>query len=90
MKTETKKEEFERKLKYGVQEWEQMPYNFQDGQPCPMGCIISRRIAAPHDYRLDGDCRAPSNEHCCMNIQDKDREIRKQNESADIWATRIG
>lgn len=69
MTTETKKEKFKRKLKYGAAEWEMQPYNGQDGQACPYGCLISKRIAPPLKYRLDGDCRAPSQKDCCMNIQ---------------------
>lgn len=69
MKYETKEEKFERKLKYGKDEWVQQPYNFQDGQPCPHGCIINKRVAPPLYYSLSGDCRAPYSDECCMNIQ---------------------
>jgi len=69
MKYETRKEKFERKLKYGKDEWEQMPYNYQEGQACPYGCLISKRVAPPTFYKLDGDCRCPSAKDCCMNLQ---------------------
>lgn len=68
---ETKKEEFARKLTYGADAWEMQPYNGQEGQPCPYGCLISKRIAPPLKYKLDGDCRAPARSGCCMNIQYK-------------------
>lgn len=84
-----KKKEFLTILSEGQPKWKYFPYNFQEGQPCPMGCIIKQRIAEPQDYVLSGDCRAPSSEHCCMNVQDRDREIREQNESTNIWATRV-
>lgn len=69
MKYETAEEKFERKLKYGKDEWVTQPYNYQDGQPCPYGCIVSKRVAPPVYYRLTGDCRCPSSDDCCMNLQ---------------------
>ena len=69
MKYETEKEKFERKLKYGEDQWTLQPYNGQEGQPCPYGCIIFKRIAPPLKYKLDGDCRSPSSDDCCMNLQ---------------------
>ncbi len=69
MKYETKKEKFERKLVHGDDAWEPQPYNFQEGQPCPYGCIINKRVAPPLYYSLSGDCRAPYSDECCMNIQ---------------------
>jgi len=69
MKYETKEEKFERKLKYGEDTWEQQPYNGQEGEPCPYGCIMRKRVAPPLWYTLDGDCRAPSAKDCCMNVQ---------------------
>ena len=79
MKYETKEEKFERKLKYGKDEWEQQPCNYAEGQPCPMGCIINKRVAPPLYYSLSGDCRAPYSDECCMNIQfDKEYYIEKE------------
>lgn len=69
MKYETAEEKFERKLKYGKDEWVMMPYNHQEGQPCPYGCIINKRVAPPLYYSLSGDCRCPSADDCCMNLQ---------------------
>jgi hypothetical protein len=87
MKYETAEEKFERKLKYGKDEWELQPYNFQEGQPCPHGCIINKRVAPPLYYSLSGDCRAPSAKDCCMNLQfDKEyyetREIEKAKQTS--------
>ena len=82
MKYETAKEKFERKLKYGQDRWVELPYNGADNQPCPYGCIISKRVAPPLYYNLYGDCRSPSADDCCMNVQfddeyDKTRLIEK-------------
>ncbi len=86
MKYETAEEKFERKLKYGKDEWLQQPYNGQDDQPCPYGCIIKKRVAPPLYYSLDGDCRAPAQEDCCMNLQydneyDETRAIEKDKQN---------
>lgn len=80
MKYETEKEKFERKLKYGEDRWEQQPYNGMPGEPCPYGCLISKRVAPPPKYRLDGDCRAPSQKDCCMNAQYDDEYYRTKEE----------
>ena len=82
MKYETAEEKFERKLKYGNDEWVLQPYNQQEGQPCPYGCLINKRVAPPLYYSLSGDCRAPAQDDCCMNVQfdaeyDETREIEK-------------
>jgi hypothetical protein len=69
MKYETKEERFERKLKHGDDKWEPMPNNHQEGQACPFGCIMVKRIGGPDYYNLRGDCRAPSADDCCMNVQ---------------------
>lgn len=73
MNKEDPKEAFKKALREGKPVWKQMPYNGQEGQPCHAGCIIRQRIAPPHDYVLDGDCRAPASDKCCMNIQDAKR-----------------
>lgn len=83
MKYETAEEKFERKLKYGEDCWELQPYNGQEGQACPYGCIIKKRVAPPLWYNLVGDCRCPSAKDCCMNVQYdaeyyETREIEKQ------------
>jgi len=82
MKYETAEEKFERKLKYGKDEWMPQPHNAQEGQPCIYGCIINKRVAPPLYYSLSGDCRNPSADDCCMNLQFNDeyyetREIEK-------------
>ena len=69
MKYETAKEKFERKLRYGQDRWIAEAYNDQDKQVCPYGCIIVRRVAPPLYYNLRGDCRCPSADDCCMNLQ---------------------
>ena len=86
MKYETKKEKFERKMKYGEDAWEAQPYNGMDGQPCPYGCILLKRVAPPLWYNLSGDCRCPSAKDCCMNVQYDDeyyqtRAIIKEQEA---------
>lgn len=81
-----KKEEFKKILKEGQPKWKYFPYNFQEGQPCPMGCIIKQRIAPPHEYSLSGDCRAPYSDECCMNIQDKERELQRELKAQDAFA----
>lgn len=83
MKYETTKDKFERKLKHGADEWRAQPYNGMDGQPCPYGCLISKRVAPPLKYKLDGDCRAPSAEDCCMNWQ-YDAEYYKTKEESSV------
>ncbi len=82
MKYETKKEKFERKLVHGKDTWVPQPYNGAADQPCPYGCIINKRVAPPLYYSLSGDCRAPSQKDCCLNVQfndeyDRTREIEK-------------
>ena len=82
MKYETAEEKFERKLKYGKDEWVPQPCNSEEGQPCPYGCIILKRVAPPLYYNLSGDCRCPSADDCCMYLQFdseyyKTREIEK-------------
>lgn len=67
--SETKEQEFLRKLKHGKEEWEHFPANQE--YPCIFGCIVKRRIAPPHDFSLSGDCRVPYSQDCCMNKQDK-------------------
>jgi hypothetical protein len=69
VKYETKKEKFERKLVHGKDTWVPQPYNGAADQPCPYGCIISKRVAPPLYYNLTGDCRCPSADDCCMNLQ---------------------
>ena len=69
MKYESKKEKFARILEYGKDQWEPQPHNGQEGEPCPYGCLISKRVAPPLYYKLDGDCRAPYQKDCCMNLQ---------------------
>jgi hypothetical protein len=75
------KEIFKENLQYGPDEWEHMPYNGQAGQPCPNGCIMRRRTRPPFDYTLDGDCRVPWDENCCMNIQDKKKDEERDKSS---------
>jgi len=69
MKYETKEEKFERKLRYGEDEWIPQPGNHAEDQPCPYGCLLKKRVAPPLYYSLSGDCRAPYQDDCCMNIQ---------------------
>ena len=69
MKYETRKEKYERILTYGKDQWEPAPYNGMDGQPCPYGCIMLKRVAPPTWYNLGGDCRCPSAKDCRMNLQ---------------------
>ena len=70
--TETKKQEFARKLKHGKEEWRYFPANRE--YPCIFGCIVKQRIAPPHDFSLSGDCRVPYSQDCCMNKQDKNNK----------------
>lgn len=72
------KEEFKDKLMYGDEEWEHLPYNFQDGQPCEYGCIMKKRLKPPYDYHLVGDCRNPSAVRCRMNVEESDKRERKR------------
>ena len=88
MKYETKEEKFERKLKYGKDEWIPQPSNHQEGQPCPYGCILKKRVAPPLYYALSGDCRVPYAKDCCMNLQfdneyEETRIIEKKRQGLD-------
>lgn len=59
-----------------VDEWEYLPCNRQEGQPCPNGCIM-RKHKTTGKVVLDGDCRAPYNEDCYLNRKEKEDVRRK-------------
>lgn len=53
-------------------DWEYLPCNGQEGQACPNGCIMKKDKNTGKLY-LIGDCRAPYDKDCALEVQEREQ-----------------